>query len=393
MRATVLAIGDAPVSISPKNAILSLSLGAFAVGASEYMISGLLGAVAVDLGVSVPTAGLLVSFYALGVAFGGPVVTMLTGRLPAKARLLLLVAIFVAGNLLCAAAPSYGMLLAGRLIGAFCHGAFYGTASVVAGALVPIEQRARAVALITAGVMVANIVGVPCGTALGQAFGWRAAFWVISGFGAVAATALVLCLPQNIGGAPINIRSEIGALLRPAVLLGFGLCFLFCFGLFALFTYMTPLLTLVSGAEAAQLPSLLLLFGIGATIGVIGGGRLADLGLLTAIGIAFATQLAVYTMIVWLCPSLVAMHGLMFLLGATTMVVVAPLKTLILSAAIDAPGLASTLTSSALHLGVAGGAAVGASLLDHGLGYAGLPWIGIATTSIGLTVVWLWRRR
>ena len=374
---------------SPRNAILSLSLGAFAIGASEFMISGLLRDVAADLGVTIPTAGLLITGYALGVAVGGPLMAILTGRLGRKEQLLLLIGIFITGNMLCATAPSYFVLLVGRMVGAFCHGAYHGTASVVAGTLVPAEQRVRAIALISAGVMIANVVGVPCGTALGQAVGWRAAFWAVSVLGATAAAALMLCLPAEIGVAPMKLRSEFKALARPKVLLGFLLSFLFCLGLFGLFTYMTPLLTTVSGAKPEQIPTLLLLFGLGATVGVIGGGRLADRGLTLSIAIAFAAQIAVYTMIVCFSSSLAAMYFLLFMLGAVAMAAVAPLKTLVLSAAFDAPGMASALTSSTLNLGVAIGAAIGALLLHNGLGYSDLPFIGIASASMGLLILWL----
>src|SRR5688572_17953287 len=261
-------------------AILALSLGAFAVGTSEFMISGLLETVAQDLSVTVPTAGFLITGYALGVVVGGPAMAVLTGKLDRRTTLLLLLTIFVLVNLLCANAPSYSLLLVGRIVTSFCHGAFYGLASVIGGALVAPGHRARAVALITAGVMVANVIGVPIGAAIGQTFGWRSAFWVVALVGGIAAIALVALLPSSVGGAASRLLAEIRALARPRVLIGLGLCFVFTLGLFGLFAYITPLLLEVSGARADQLPTLLLLFGLGSTAGVLGGGRLGDWNLM-----------------------------------------------------------------------------------------------------------------
>jgi DHA1 family inner membrane transport protein len=176
---------------SSRRAVLALSAGACAIGTSEFMISGLLRDVAADLLVPIPSAGLLISGYAAGVAVGGPLVTIAVGRLDRKLQVMVLLGLFVLGNLICAAAPSNGFLLAGRIVSAFSHGAFYGVASVVATMLVPSGQRARALALVSVGVMVANVVGVPLGTALGQVAGWRVAFWGVCGLGAVSAIALL----------------------------------------------------------------------------------------------------------------------------------------------------------------------------------------------------------
>jgi DHA1 family inner membrane transport protein len=367
-------------------ALLALSLGAFAVGTSEFMISGLLPSVAAALSVGIPTAGFLITGYALGVVLGGPAMALLTGRLDRRTTLLLLLTIFVLGNLLCANAPSYALLLAGRVVTSFCHGAFYGLASVVGGALVAPSHRARAVALVTAGVMVANVIGVPIGTAIGQAFGWRSAFWIVALVGGIAAIALVAFVPSSVGGAASRLLAEIRALARPRVLIGLGLCFVFTLGLFGLFAYITPLLLEVSGARADQLPTLLLLFGLGSTAGVLGGGRLGDWNLMRGLIVAFAAQVIAYGAILALGQSLAAMYVLMVFLGAIGMVAVAPLKTMVLAAAQDAPLLASTLTSSALNLGVAVGAAVGALVVDHGAGYVALPWIGMTCAASALIV-------
>lgn len=369
-----------------RGAVLALALGAFAIGTSEFMISGLLSEVASDLDVSIPSAGLLITGYAGGVAIGGPLLTIATGGLDPRRQIHLLLAIFILGNVLCALSASYDLLLAGRIVGAVCHGAFYGAASVSAGSLVPANHRGRAVAIISAGVMVANIVGVPLGTAIGQMAGWRTAFWAVSAIGAVAALSLVMLLPANIGARRANLLAEIGALLRPRVVTGLALGLCFTVGLFSFFTYLTPLLTTVSGAAPAQVPLLLTVFGLGATAGVLGGGRLGDRGLRLAMTVGFAAQVAVYGLLVVLSDSLFAMWIVLFFLGVASMSVVAPIRMIVLNAAADAPGLAATMTSSAFNCGVAIGAALGARLLEGGTTYDALPLAGMVLAAIGLTI-------
>jgi MFS transporter, DHA1 family, inner membrane transport protein len=372
---------------TPGMALFALALGAFAVGTSEFMISGLLRNVAADLGVSIPSAGLLVSGYASGVAVGGPLMTILTGRLNRKLQIMLLLGVFIAGNLVCAVSPSYSVLLVGRIIGAFCHGAFYGTASVAAGVLVPARYRARALAIVSAGVMVANVIGVPLGTALGQMVGWRAAFWGVCALGAAAVLALLAVLPKGFTTGEFKVLSEIRALLRPQVLLGLILSVCFTVGLFSCFPYLTSLLTTASGARSQQIPFLLMAFGAGATLGVFGGGRLADWRQRTALVFAFCAQIAAYVAIICFSENLAAMWVVMFGVGAAGMAAVAPLRMLVLSAAFDAPALASTMTSSAFNLGVAVGAALGATLLQLGLDYADLPFAGVVLAASGVALV------
>jgi len=375
------------LATSPRSSILALALGAFAIGTSEFMISGLLRDVAADLGVSIPTAGLLITGYAAGVAFGGPIMTLATGRIERKQQIILLLAVFVVGNIICALSTSYGMLLVGRIIGSFCHGAFYGSASVAAGVLAPAEYRARAVALVSAGVMVANVVGVPLGTAIGQMAGWRMSFWGVSGLGALAIGALLLMLPSGLAGRSANLRAEVSALLRPNVLRGLALALCFTIGLFVTFSYLTPLLTEVSRATPEQIPLLLMVFGAGATAGVLGGGRLADWRLRLAITLAFVAQIVAYAAMIVLSQNLAAMWFVLFALGVASMSAVAPLRVIVLSGAADAPALASTVTSSAFNLGVAIGAASGAGLLATGVSYALLPAAGIALAALGLAIV------
>jgi DHA1 family inner membrane transport protein len=234
--------------------------------------------------------------------------------------------------------------------------------------------------------MVANIVGVPLGTAIGQIAGWRTAFWGVSGLGAVAATVLALALPANPGAGRSNLLAEVSTLLLPQVVAGLTLGVCFTIGLFSCFTYLTPLLTTISGAAPEQIPLMLMAFGVGATAGVLGGGRLADWRLQPAIALAFLAQIAAYSAMILLSRNLQAMWILLFVLGLASMVVVAPLRMVVLDGAAGAPALAATMTSSAFNLGVAAGAALGAGLLDAGVGYALLPLAGIGFASLGLTI-------
>jgi DHA1 family inner membrane transport protein len=393
MSATLTATDKPTVATTQYAAIFALSLGAFAIGTSEFMISGLLQDLSADLAISIPTAGMLISGYGLGVAIGGPLTTIAISGLGRKNQVHLLLAIFILGNLVCAAAGAYGPLLFGRVISACCHGAFYGIASVIAGNLVPAGRRARAIALVSAGVMVANVFGVPLGTAVGQAFGWRTAFWGVSAIGAAATLAAFLFVPADEGRTTMKLSAEVGALIRPAVLLGLTVCLLFTTGLFCLFAYVTPLLTTVSGAAPSEIPTLLVLFGAGATVGVIGGGFLADRLGGRAIQAALAGQIAAYAGITLFCDTLAAMYVLVFVIGLVGMGAVAPLKATVLNAAFDAPALTSTLTSSALNLGVAVGSTVGALMLSHGLGYGALPLAGIVAAAAAIGVAGIQQKR
>lgn len=367
--------------------LFALFITAFAVGTAEFVVAGLLPEVASDLGVGIPAAGLLITGYAMGVAIGGPFMTMATGGLSRKTALLVLATLFVAANLACAVSWSYQTMIVARMVGAISHGAFYGIASVVAASLAPEGKRASAVAMVGAGVTIANILGVPGGTALGQALGWRATFWAISAVGGISVLAIAYWVPGGGGGKAINLRAEVQALGRPRVLSGLLMCFLFTVGMFGLFAFIVPLLTSVSGIPARQIPFILLLFGTGATLGVLLSGRLADWKLGLSIGLIFSAQAVIHLSFVLFASSVVAVYPLMFLLGSVGMAAVAPLKTFVLSAAREAPNLASTLTSSALNFGVAVGATICSAALVRGIGYDDLPWLGVACSLAGLAVI------
>jgi DHA1 family inner membrane transport protein len=266
-------------------AILALTAGAFGIGTTEFIIMGLLLQVAADMHVSVSTAGLLISGYALGVFVGAPILTLATRRMPRKAVLLALMAIFTLGNVACAIAPSYGLLMAARVLTSLAHGTFFGVGSVVATGLVPENKRASAISTMFVGLTVATLLGVPFGAWFGLLLGWRAAFWAVAVIGVVAFVVLALFVPGDVGRAEqaAPLRDELAVLARPQVQLGLAMTVLGFAGLFTVFTYIQPILTGVTGFSAAAVSPILLVFGAGLSIGNIAGGKLADRGLARAL--------------------------------------------------------------------------------------------------------------
>lgn len=368
--------------------LLALAVAAFGIGTTEFVIMGLLPDLARDLGVSIPAAGMLVSGYALGVTIGSPLVAIATARLPRKAALLALMGVFILGNLLCALAPSYTLLLLARILTSFSHGAFFGIAAVVAADLVPRAQRSRAIALVFSGLTLANVLGVPFGTALGQMFGWRAAFWAIVPIGVLALLAIAWLLPTQHGTTGLRLGQEFRVLRKPQVWLAMSISVLVSASLFSVFTYITPILETVTGLSPRGITAVLLLFGCGITIGNLIGGRLADWRLMPAM----IATLAVLACVVGLLG--ITAH---FLMPAVVTIVVwgvvdfalgAPLQMRVVDQARAAPNLASTLNQSAFNLGNATGAWLGGAALTAGVSYAALPWIGaaVALAALGLAV-------
>lgn len=365
--------------------LYALALAAFGIGTSEFVIMGLLPEMAGDLGISIPQAGLLVTAYALGVTFGGPPVAMALARLPRKRALILLLSIFVAGNLGCVLAPTYGLLMAARVLTALSHASFYGIAVVVGAGLVPHNQRSRAIALIMSGLTLANIVGVPIGTFLGQAAGWRAAFAASVALGLIAIAALIAALPARPAESePTSLRYELSALIRPSALVSLSVSALLSGSLFSVFTYIAPILVDVTGLAPAATGGILLLFGVGCAVGNVIGGRLADrygfravVAIMTALAailaiLAFTMRdqlLAIATVTVW---------------GAACFAAGPGIQTRVLDTAAGAPNLASTVNHSAFNLGNAAGAWIGGLALTLGMGYTGLPWIGALLALVGV---------
>ncbi|WP_298371821.1 MFS transporter [Azospirillum sp.] len=368
--------------------ILALAAASFGIGTTEFVIMGLLPDVARSLDVTVPQAGYLVSGYAMGVVVGAPLMAMATARLPRKTALMALMAIFLIGNIGCALAPSYWLLMAARVLTAFAHGAFFGISAVVASDLVPRHQRTQAVSLVFAGLTIANILGVPLGTALGQVTGWRSTFVAVVAIGVVAGLAMIRFLPSGLPGSPGGLTAEFRALRRWPVLLPMLISVASSISLFGTFTYIAPLLEHVSGLTPQAVTGALFVFGIGITLGNFAGGRLADKSALATIAGSFL--MVVLVMVAFAFTSASALPAVLTVgvWGFVAFAVGAPLQLWVVDAATEAPNLASTLNQGAFNLGNALGAWIGGVAISAGVGYAELPWISaaIAVVALGLTL-------
>ncbi|WP_434724418.1 MFS transporter [Mesorhizobium sp. RIZ17] len=374
-------------------ALYALTAGAFGIGVTEFVIMGLLLDVSADLGVSISAAGLLISGYALGVVVGAPLLGALTGRLPRKSLLLALMVVFTVGNLACALAPDYWTLMAARVLTAFAHASFFGVGSVVATSLVAPNRKASAIALMFTGLTVANILGVPFGTWLGQAYGWRSSFLAVTLVGVVAFAVIALLVPRDEPAATDEEESSEGTLAvlaRRPVLLGLLTTVLSWVGVFAAFTYLAPILTRVTGFSEASVSPILLVFGGGLVAGNLLGGRLADRHLVpTVVGTLVALSAVLFVMTVAIHQPIAAIVAV-GLLGAAAFATVAPLQMWVLEKAEGAgQGLASSFNIAAFNLGNAIGAWLGGFVIDHGPGLGAVPLVAGLVPLAALGVVLL----
>ena len=370
-------------------ALLALAIGAFAIGTTEFTPMGLLPVIADGVQVSIPSAGLLVSAYAVGVMVGAPVMTLLFSRMGKRSALMALMLIFTVGNLLSAMAPGYYTLLASRLVTSLNHGAFFGIGAVVAASVVPKDKQASAIAAMFMGLTVANVGGVPAATWLGQQVGWRMAFAGTAALGLITIVALWLALPKGERGQTPDVKRELAVLVRPPVLLAMGTTVLGSGAMFALYTYVAPMLTEITHASPNFIALALMLIGVGFTIGNHLGGKLADWSLDGATRIILAA-LAV-TML--LLPLAMRSHtgaalGLL-VWGAAAFGIVPPVQMRVMQSAAQAPGLASSVNVGAFNLGNALGAVLGGAVLSLGWGYAAVPLVGAALAAGALALVWL----
>jgi DHA1 family inner membrane transport protein len=309
--------------------------------------------------------------------------------MPRKKALMSLIGVFIVGNLLCAVAPGYGVLMAARIVTAFCHGAFFGIGSVVAAGLVAPNRRAQAIALMFTGLTLANVLGVPLGTALGQAVGWRATFWAVTGIGVLAAAALAVCLPAKIEMQKASLVHEFSVLKNPQVLMVMGISVLASASLFSVFTYITPILEDVTGFTPHAVTMVLLLFGLGLTVGSTLGGKLADWRLMPSL-LAFLLALGVVlTVFAGTMHAAVPAMITIFVWGVLAFAIVPPLQILIVDRASAAPNLASTLNQGAFNLGNATGAWLGGMAIGAGVPMTSLPWVGVTMVS-GALALTLW---
>ena len=393
MTSTSLAAPAPPAPRTPRRtapvwlALAALAVGGFGIGTTEFATMGVLPDVSGDLGVSIPDGGHLVSAYALGVVVGAPLLAVLGARLPRKMLLLALLAAFVVGNGLSALAPTFGTLLLARFASGLPHGAYFAIASLVAASLVPPERRARAVARVMLGLTVANIVGVPLATRLGQAFGWRSTYATVAVIGVLAVAAVAACVPRvpaQPGASPLG---ELAALREPLVwlallvgALGFG-------GFFAVYSYITPTLTGLSGFSDGAVPVALALWGLGMTVGTELGGRLADRSVVRSTYLGFGAVAATLLLFTVTVHSAVPAALTVFLLGATGTLPLPALQTRLMDVSGDAQSLAAAGNHAALNLANALGAFLGGAVISAGLGYTAPAVVGAALALGGVAVL------
>lgn len=372
-------------------ALYALTVGAFGIGVTEFVIMGLLIEVGADLGVSIAAAGLLISGYALGVVFGAPILTAVSSRWRRKTVLIALMVIFTIGNAACALAPNYETLMLARLVAALAHGTFFGVGSVVATSLVAPERRASAIAVMFTGLTVANIAGVPFGTWLGQEYGWRMTFWAVAVVGLVALAVLAFFLPRDEQDPePQDWRSDLATMGRPQVLIGLAVTVLGYAGVFTVFSYIAPVLTQVTGFSDTAVSPILLVFGGGLILGNLVGGRLADRNLDRSILLTLlALGLSLFLMF-FLLGDKISTVALVGLVGAAGFATVAPLQMRVLEKAEGAgQALASSFNIAAFNLGNAVGAWIGGVAIDRGPGLAALPLVAAAfpLAALALSVI------
>jgi DHA1 family inner membrane transport protein len=373
--------------------LFALSVGAFGIGVTEFAPMGLLPVIAGDLGVSIPAAGLLISAYALGVMIGAPLMTLTTGRVPRRMLLIGLAGIFTLGNLLAAVSHSYIMLMAARILTSFNHGAFFGVGSIVAASLVPPQRRASAVAAMFMGLTIANVVGVPLATWAGEHLGWRASFWGIAALGVVTMIALRLTLPPLPAPTGGNAMAELRVLTRGRVLGALALTVLGSSAMFTVFTYITPILREATHASLGFITAMLVLYGLGLTAGNWIGGKFADRSVDRTLIVTLASLSAILIAFAVLMGHAAPTAALVFLWGVASFALVPPLQVRVMTAAADAPNLASAVNIGAFNLGNAIGAALGGAVIAGGLGYPAVAFAGAATSALGLAAIVLVSRR
>lgn len=382
-------------------ALWALALSAFAIGTTEFVIVGLIPTIAASLGVSVPSAGLLVSLYALGVAVGAPVLTALTGRIPRKQLLLGLMTLFTIGNLLAWLAPGYASLMTARVLTGLAHGVFFSIGSTIATGLVPKEKAASAIALMFTGLTVALVTGVPLGTFIGQTFGWQSTFLAVSLLGVVAMIGSAILVPKTIPmSKPSSLTTQLAVLRQPRLLLVYAMTTLGYGGTFIAFTYLAPILQEVSGFSAASVSLVMLVYGVSVAFGNIWGGKLADRqGPVRALQIVFALLAVVLLALTFTAFDRSLALVTVLLWGAVAFGNVPALQVYVVQRAErDAPGaidVASGLNIAAFNVGIALGAWGGALVVTH-LGLMAAPWIGaiVVLGALALTTLagWLDRR-
>ncbi len=366
-------------------AVYILGLSVFALGTSEFMLSGLVQPIAEDMDVSIPQAGLLISAFAIGMVVGAPLLAVATLRLPRRTTLVSLITVFGLGQVAGALAPNYAVLFASRVVSALACAGFWAVGAAVAIAMVPQGSRARAMAVMIGGLSIANVLGVPAGAFLGEHLGWRSAFWAVGAASAIALVGVVTRIPHI--PRPVTkprLREELAIYRDRQVLLSIVVTALAAGGVFCAFSYLAPLLTDVSGLDESWVSAVLALFGIGALIGTAIGGRVADAHLFGVLLTGITASTVFLAALALLASSPVATTVLAFLLGVSAFYTAPALNARMFNVAGAAPTLAGATTTAAFNLGNTGGPWLGGTVIDAGLGYASPAWAGAAMTLLAL---------
>ncbi|MCB5178842.1 Cmx/CmrA family chloramphenicol efflux MFS transporter [Streptomyces antimicrobicus] len=371
-------------------AVYVLGLSVFALGTSEFMLSGLLPPIADDLDVTIPQAGLLISAFAVGMVVGAPLLAVATLRLPRRTTLIALISLFGLGQVAGALAPTYELLFASRIVAALACAGFWAVGAAVAVAMVPVDARARAMAVMIGGLSIANVLGVPAGAFLGEHLGWRAAFWAVGAASAVALAGIVALIPRiPLPEQRPRLARELRIYRDRQVWLAIGVTALAAGGVFCAFSYLAPLLTDVAGLDSTWVPWVLGLFGIGALVGTTLGGRVADAHLFGVMlwGITASTVFLVLLALV--APAAIAAVALSFLIGVSAFFTAPALNARMFNVAGAAPTLAGATTTAAFNLGNTGGPWLGGTVIDAGAGFAATAWAGavMTVTALGLAAL------
>ncbi|MEV7545140.1 Cmx/CmrA family chloramphenicol efflux MFS transporter [Streptomyces sp. NPDC089915] len=371
-------------------AVYVLGLSVFALGTSEFMLSGLLPPIAEDMDVSIPQAGLLISAFAIGMVIGAPLLAVATLRLPRRTTLITLISLFGLGQVAGALAPSYGFLFASRVVSAFACAGFWAVGAAVAIAMVGKDQRARAMSVMIGGLSIANVLGVPAGAFLGEQLGWRSAFWSVGAASAIALAGILALIPKiPLPAEKPRLRRELRIYADRQVWLAVAVTALAAGGVFCAFSYLSPLLTDVAGLDSGWVPWVLALFGVGALVGTTVGGRIADGRLFTVMIWGITASTVFLTALALLASAQVAAVALSFLLGVSAFFTAPALNARMFNVAGAAPTLAGATTTAAFNLGNTGGPWLGGTVIDAGHGYTATAWAGAAmtVTAIALTLI------
>ncbi|MFE7764358.1 MFS transporter [Streptomyces sp. NPDC057438] len=370
-------------------ALLALATGAFGIGTTEFVIMGVLPEVAGEFGVSIPAAGFLVTGYALGVVFGAPFMTALGTRVSRKRMLMLLMGLFIVGNLLSTFAPTFSVMLLGRVVASLAHGAFFGIGSVVAAELVAPDRKAAAIAMMFSGLTVANVVGVPLGTLIGQCLGWRITFAGVAALGAAGLVGIARLVPDLPKPQDVRLRDELAAFRNIQVLLAMAMTVLGFGGVFAAITYIAPMMTHVAGFADSSVTWLLVLFGLGMVGGNLVGGTYADRALMPMLYVSLGALAVVLALFSFTAHDKIAASVTVTLVGALGFATVPPLQKRVLDQAHGAPTLASAVNIGAFNLGNALAAWLGGLVIDAGLGYTAPNWVGAALAGSALVLAFV----